>query len=98
MLDSTTGTLDYVDSTNVNGPNAGNAGDLHTVGSTGISFSSTGGFAVEQQNGDAYAALQPSGGQVSLYTVDLGGGSVSNVGAISDGTQSVMSLAIPPGQ
>lgn len=98
VLDSTTGTLDYVGSTNADSTSVGNAGVLHTVGSTGITFLSTGGFAVEQQNGDAYAALQPDGSGAALYTIDLGNGGAADVGKIGDGTLSVIALAIPPGQ
>lgn len=98
LLDSTTGTLDYVGSTGADSTSVANSGVLHTVGSTGITFLSTGGFAVEQQNGDAYAVLQPDGAGASLYTIDLSNGGAADVGQIGDGTLSVIALAIPPGQ
>jgi hypothetical protein len=98
VLDSATGSLAYVGSTNVDSAAVGNGGDLHTVGSTGVSFLQTGGFAIEQQSGDAYAALQPSGTGASLYTIDLSNGSAGDVGVIGDGTESLIALAIPPGQ
>lgn len=98
VLDSTTGSLDYVGATNVDDTTQGNGGVLHTVGSTGITFASSGGFAIEQQSGDAYAALQSAGAGASLYTVDLSNGGVGNVGQIGDGTLSLIALAIAPGQ
>jgi hypothetical protein len=98
VLDSTTGTLDYVGSIGADSTSVGNSGVLTTVGSTGLTFLSTGGFAVEQQSGDAYAALQPDGAGASLYTIDLSSGGAGDVGQIGDGTLSVIALAIPPGQ
>lgn len=98
VLDSTTGSLDYVGSTNVDSTTVGNDGVLNTIGSTGVTFLSTGGFAIEQQSGNAYAALQPSGSAVSLYTIDLSNGGAGDVGEIGDGTLTIIALAIPPGQ
>lgn len=98
VLDSTTGSLDYVGSTNADSTTVGNDGVLNTIGSTGVTFLSTGGFAIEQQAGNAYAALQPSGSAVSLYTIDLSNGGAGDVGEIGDGTLTVIALAIPPGQ
>jgi hypothetical protein len=73
-------------------------GILQTIGSLGVSFNSNAGFVIEQVHGTAYAALQQSGAGASLYTIDLSSGIASSVGAIDDGQQTVIALAMPPGQ
>jgi len=97
-LDASTSSLLRIGDKNTSDPNSASGGDLRTVGSTGVSFSSYGGFSIEQQNGDAYAVLQQSGSGAALFTVDLDSGSAGEVGAIGDGDQTLQSLAIVPGQ
>jgi hypothetical protein len=96
-LDATTGSLLRIGDKNAGSPSSADGGDLRTVGSTGVSFSTNGGFTIEQQNGDAYAVLQQSGTGAALFTVDLGSGSAGKVGAIGDGNQTLESLVIVPG-
>lgn len=98
VLDSTTGNLARVGDADATTPVVADGGDLHTIGSAGVSFSSFGGLAIEPANGNAYAALQPSGTGATLYTVDLKSGAATSVGTISDGNQTISALVIPPGQ
>jgi len=95
-LDSTTGSLLRIGDKNAGNPASVDGGDLRTVGSTNVSFTVSGGFAIETSNGDAYAALQQAGTGATLFTVDLGTGNSSDLGSIGDGDQTLMSLVLVP--
>jgi len=95
-LDATTGSLVRLGDANVSNPDSQNTGDLHTIGPLNASLSaSSTGFAIGPSDGTGYASLQNGSGPI-LYTVDLGAGSVTNLGAIGDGTLSITSLVINP--
>ncbi|MDR3418325.1 MAG: DUF4394 domain-containing protein [Nevskia sp.] len=97
-LDSTTGSLVRVGDSGTSSTTSADSGDLHTVGSVGVSFNTSAGFVVEQVHGTAYAALQQSGSGAVLYTIDLSSGAATSVGAIGDGQQTLIGLVVPPGQ
>lgn len=72
-------------------------GDVHTIGALSTSFlNNYAALAIEAKNGDAYAALATS--TSSLYSIDLGSGSLSLLNTIGDGTTAwtVISMAIKP--
>jgi len=94
-LDATTQSLVQVGSRG-GSPVSVDNGTLYTVGGLGVPFGVSDGFALDPRNNTAYAALAPSGGVSSLYTVDLGSGAASRVGTIGDGSLSVTALAIAP--
>lgn len=71
-------------------------GLLHSIGGTGVSFIADAGFSIRSDN-SAYAVLQQSGSGAALYTIDLGSGAATEVGGIGDGSQTIIALAMPPG-
>jgi len=95
-LDSANGDLVQIGNTGVNSPTSVDTGLLYTIGSLGLSFSGTTGFTIDQKDGTAYASLQAGTG-ATLYTVDLGTGTLTSDGVIGDGTQTLISLVIIPG-
>jgi hypothetical protein len=73
-----------------------NAGMLGTVGPLGLNVSAAGGFDISGVTGTAYAALLPSGSsQSNLYTVHLGTGLATLVGAINGGLV-ISALTVAP--
>lgn len=95
-LDVTTHELLRVGDAGTSSVSSVDDGLLHSIGSTGVSFTADAGFSVRSDN-SAYAVLQQSGSGAALYTIDLGTGSASEVGSISDGDQTIISLAMPAG-
>jgi len=95
-LDSATNDLVRIGDTGVNSPTSVDTGALYTIGSLGLTISSTTGFTIDQKDGTAYASLQAGSG-ATLYTVDLGTGALTSDGVIGDGTQVISSLVIIPG-
>ena len=76
-----------------------NGGVLNTVGSLGIGdFDANAGFDIFSESGGntAFAALRV-GGVTSLYSVDLGTGAASMLGAIGAGSGFFYGLAVAPG-
>jgi hypothetical protein len=70
-------------------------GEVHTIGALSTKFSNNyAALAIEAKNGDAYAVLATS--TSSLYSIDLGSGSLSLLNTIGDGTWTVISMAIKP--
>jgi len=77
---------------------ANNAGTLTTVGSLGVNTDIYTGFDIYTGAGGvdtAYALLTPAGGAPSFYTINLGTGQASLVGALGF-TNQVYSLAVIP--
>ncbi len=95
-LDSTTGSLLRVGDKNAGNPASADGGDLRTVGSTNVSFTQDGGFAIETSDGDVFAVLQQAGTGATLFTVDLDTGNTNDLGSIGNGDQTLMSLALVP--
>jgi len=85
--------LDRIGATNAANTTSVSEGGVDSIGTIGISFTSSVGFAIAPQDGTAYAAL---GGAASLYTIDLGSGLATLVGAIDTANFTVISLAISP--
>jgi hypothetical protein len=70
-------------------------GEVHTIGALSTKFlNNYAALAIEAKNGDAYAVLATS--TSSLYSIDLGSGSLSLLNTIGDGTWTVISMAIKP--
>ncbi|MFN2622589.1 MAG: DUF4394 domain-containing protein [Chthoniobacterales bacterium] len=89
-IDSTLDTLVYQD--------PANAGQLHTVGSLGISTTDNVGFDISQGTGTAYASLTV-GTTTGLYSINVASGAATLVGTIGDATslagESVVDIAVP---
>ena len=81
-LDAATTSLVNIGEKNVSGTVSANGGQLHTIGSTNVSFSTPGGFAIDGSSGDAYAILQATGTSPVLYSVDLDTGAASSEGTL----------------
>ena len=78
----------------VNGTPSPNLGAVIEVGPLGVTFAgSTTAFDIATNNA-AFAALRPSGGGLSLYTINLTTGGATLVGAIGDGTLALDDIAI----
>lgn len=95
-LDVTTQTLLRVGDAGVSSTSSADSGDLHTIGSVGVSFTADAGLSVQSGTSTAYATLQQSGTGAALYTVDLSTGAASEVGTIGSGDQTLISLALIP--
>jgi hypothetical protein len=100
-LDSTTHSLARIGDDNVSSADTPNTGDMHTIGSAGLTFDVDGGLAIDPSSGDAYAILLPSGSNSALYSVDLDSGALTSEGAIgtldNDSTSlTFVSLVIVP--
>lgn len=95
-LDSTTGSLLRIGDKDTGAAASADGGDLRTVGSAKLTFSTNGGFAIERVNSNVYAVLQPAGSGAALYTVDLDTGVASQIGNIGSGDQTLESLVIVP--
>lgn len=96
-LDVTTHNLLRVGSADTSSTGSVDAGLLHTIGSTGVAFTSDAGLSLRSGESTAYAVLQQSGSGAALYTVDLASGAASEVGSIGSGDQTLISLALVPG-
>ena len=78
----------------INGNPSPNGGVVTEVGPLGVTFAgSTTAFDIATNNA-AFAALRPSGGGLSLYTVSLSTGTATLVGTIGDGTLALDDVAI----
>lgn len=95
-LDVTTSSLLRVGDAGVGATGTVDAGRLHTIGSTGVTFTADAGLSVRSGDSTAYAVLQQSGSGAALYTIDLGDGSASAIGTIGDGDRTLISLALVP--
>ncbi len=95
-LDAETSSLVQIGDANVSNPDSPNGGVLSTVGSLGLAFSTTTGFTIDQASDTGYASLQDGSG-ATLYTVDLSSGALTSQGSIGDGTETIISLVIVPG-
>jgi hypothetical protein len=95
-LDVTSHELLRIGDAGTNSVSSVDDGLLHSIGSTGVSFVADAGFSIRSDN-SAYAVLQQSGSGAALYTLDLGSGAASEVGSIGDGSQTIISLAMPAG-
>ena len=94
-IDPNTGTTLYGIDSDLNNlvmQNPPNAGTLTTVGSLNTNVGSTGGFDIFTENGNntAFAAFDST-----LYSIDLGTGLATNLGAIG-GSPTVVGLAAAP--
>ena len=67
---------------------ANNAGTLGTVGSLGLTgtLSEEVAFDISGDTGVAFAGLQIDGGDLQLYSIDLGNGTAQSLGVIGDGS------------
>ena len=95
-LDVTTQSLVRVGNADASATTAVDSGDLHTIGSVGVSFTADAGLSIRSGSDTAYAVLQQSGSGAVLYTIALGDGAAAEVGSISDGSQTLISLALAP--
>jgi len=95
-LDVTTQSLLRVGDADVSSSSA-DSGDLHTIGSVGVSFTADAGLSIRSGSDTAYAVLQQSGSGAALYTIDLSDGAAAEVGSIGSGDQTLISLALVPG-
>jgi len=96
-LDVTTQSLLRVGNAAVSTSSSADSGDLHTIGSIGVSFTADAGLSIRSGSDTAYAALQQSGSGAALYTIDLSDGAAAEVGLIGGGDQTLISLALVPG-
>jgi hypothetical protein len=78
----------------INGMPSPNLGAVTEIGPLGVTFAgSTTAFDIAANNA-AFAALRPSSGGLSLYTISLTGGAATLVGMIGDGTLALDDIAI----
>lgn len=78
----------------LNGTPSPNGGVVTDIGPLGITFAgSTTGFDIATNN-TAFAALRPSGGQMTLYTVNLTTGAATSAGVVGDGSLAIDDIAI----
>jgi hypothetical protein len=91
-IDSTLNTLVRVGG--VNGTPSPNLGTLFTVGALGVDPGKSVGFEIAG-NGTAYASMQVKG-KNALYTVDLGTGAATKVGAIGKGNMILDAMTTLP--
>jgi hypothetical protein len=78
----------------INGTPSPNGGVVTPVGPLGITFAgSTTAFDIASNNA-AFAVLRPTGGALALYTVDLGTGTATLVGAVGDGSLALDDIAV----
>lgn len=74
-----------------------NAGQLTTIGSVGVDFTSVAGFDISKVNNTAYVALENANSSVStLYTINLATGAVTSLGLIGGGFE-VRDIALVSG-
>ena len=95
-LDVTTQSLLRVGDAGVSSTSSVDGGDLHTIGSVGVSFTADAGLSVQSGSDTAYAVLQQSGSGAALYTIDLSDGAAAEVGSIGSGDQTLIALALAP--
>ena len=78
----------------VNGTPSPNGGVVTEIGPLGVAFAgSTTALDITTGNA-AFAALRPSGGGLSLYTINLSTGAATLVGLIGDGTLALDDIAV----
>lgn len=78
------------------GPVSPNTGQLTTVGALGVNTTDLAGFDIAADSGAAFASLTPQGAtSSSLYTINLGSGAATLLGAIGGG-ETVLDIAIAP--
>jgi hypothetical protein len=80
-------------------PTSPNTGMLFMVGPLGLNVGSSIGFDISGASGLAFASLIPVGSAgSSLYTINLGTGAATLVGAIGSGNIAVQGLSVQPAQ
>lgn len=78
----------------VNGTPSPNGGVVTPVGPLGLTFAgATTAFDIASNNA-AFAVLRPTGGALSLYTINLGTGAATLVGLVGDGSLALDDIAI----
>lgn len=78
----------------LNGTPSPNGGVVTDVGPLGVTFSGgSTGFDIATNNA-AYAVLRPSGGALTLYTVNLATGAATAAGTVGDGSLALDDIAI----
>ncbi len=78
----------------INGTPSPNGGAVTAVGPLGITFAgATTAFDIASNNA-ALAVLRPTGGALSLYTINLGTGAATLVSAVGDGSLALDDIAI----
>jgi hypothetical protein len=78
----------------INGTPSPNGGAVIEVGPLGITFAGSTTALDIATNNAAFAALRPSGGAASLYTINLSSGAATLVGTIGDGSLALDDIAI----
>jgi Domain of unknown function (DUF4394) len=71
-----------------------NDGALRTIGPLGVDFGPTGGFDIRSGPGGVEQGYAASG--ATLYAIDLATGAARPLGAIGDGSMSLIGLAVGP--
>lgn len=78
----------------MNGTPSPNGGLVTDIGPLGITFAgSTAAFDIATNN-TAYAVLRPTGGMLTLYTINLSTGAAASVGVVGDGSLALDDIAI----
>jgi hypothetical protein len=78
----------------LNGTPSPNGGVVTEIGPLGVTFGASPSAFDIATNNLAFAALRPSGGGLSLYTINLSSGAATLVGTIGDGTLILDDVAI----
>jgi hypothetical protein len=91
-LDRTTNSLATIGG--IDGVPSPNGGVLAPIGPLGIGFGASTTALDIATNNTAFAALRPTGGALSLYTINLATGAATLVSAIGDGTLALDDIAI----
>lgn len=77
--------------------NPPNNGTLVPVGALGVDVADVNGFDISTADGTAFAALTTAAGVNNLYTINLGSGAATLVGAIGTGTTQYSGFAVEIG-
>jgi Domain of unknown function (DUF4394) len=78
----------------INGTPSPNGGVVTDIGPLGVTFAGSPAAFDIATNNVAWAALRPSGGALSLYTINLTTGAATLIGAVGDGTLILDDIAI----
>lgn len=92
-LDVNTQSLVRVGDRDNSNPVSVDEGKVHVIGSLSAGFTNNVGFSIAPQDGTAFAVL---GGAAQLYTIDLGNGAATLVGAVHNADYTLISLAVAP--
>jgi uncharacterized protein DUF4394 len=91
-LNATTNSLALIGG--INGTPSPNGGVVSDIGALGITFAGSPAAFDIATNNVAWAALRPSGGALSLYTINLTTGAATLTGIVGDGTLILDDIAI----